>query len=105
MADMSAVSAEPQFVSVAEAAARLSCSKRTLYDLIGQGRLPAVRIGSGPRARIRVRLSALDELEETAAGPRRLGGAVDLAAEGERVAPVAARAGAAPHTERGGGAG
>jgi excisionase family DNA binding protein len=51
---------ETQLLTVAEVARRLQQSERTVRDKIASGQLPAVKIGTGPRASLRV---DRDELE------------------------------------------
>jgi excisionase family DNA binding protein len=90
---------ETQLLTVAEVARRLRQSERVVRDKIASGQLPAVKIGTGPRAPIRVDLAELDAwLEanhndvtpaERRSNPRREPGAVDVAAaapgqEGDR---------------------
>ena len=64
---------ETQLLTVGEVALRLRQSERTVRDKIAAGVLPAIKIGSGPRAPIRIRA---DELEHWlfAAPPSRRGG-------------------------------
>ena len=45
---------EPQLLTVGEVALRLRQSERTVRDKIAAGSLPALKIGDGPRAPIRV---------------------------------------------------
>lgn len=52
---------EPVYVSLQEAAARLSVSVDTLRDAVSRGQLPAFRVGNG-RGRLRVRVVDLDAL-------------------------------------------
>ena len=60
---MNTLSAEPaEYLTVAETATRLRCGRRVIYDLIAAGQLRAVRIDTGPRARLRVPAEALQEL-------------------------------------------
>ena len=54
------VLAETQLLTVAEVALRLRQSERTVRDKINSGALPAVKIGTGPRAPIRVDPGELD---------------------------------------------
>jgi excisionase family DNA binding protein len=55
---------ETQLLTVAEVARRLQQTERTVRDKIASGQLPAVKIGTGPRAPIRVdRSSPLDSRE------------------------------------------
>ena len=51
---------EAQLLTVAEVARRLQQSERTVRDKIASGALPAIRIGTGPRAPIRVDLAELE---------------------------------------------
>ena len=51
---------ETRLLTVREVAATLRQSERTVREKVASGTLPAVRIGSGPRAPIRV---DADELE------------------------------------------
>ena len=52
---------EAQLLTVGEVALRLRQSERTVRDKIASGALPAVRIGTGPRAPIRVDPAELEE--------------------------------------------
>ena len=51
---------ETQLLTVAEVARRLQQSERTVRDKIASGQLPAVKIGTGPRAPLRVDRRELD---------------------------------------------
>jgi excisionase family DNA binding protein len=69
---------ETQLLTVAEVARRLQQSERTVRDKIASGVLPAVKIGTSPRAPIRVdpaeleeRLAASDVTPPSAASRRR----------------------------------
>ena len=53
------VTEETQLLTVGEVALRLRQSERTVRDKIASGSLPAIRIGAGPRAPIRVRADEL----------------------------------------------
>jgi len=50
-----------RFVSPAEAARLLACSRRSIYGWISSGRLRAVRVGHAPNSPLRVRVSDLTE--------------------------------------------
>lgn len=52
-------------LKVAEAAARLSVSQATVYDLINSGRLPSHRIGGG-RGTLRIRAADLQAFQSCA---------------------------------------
>jgi excisionase family DNA binding protein len=52
---------ETQLLTVAEVALRLRQSERTVRDKIASGQLPAVKIGTGPRAPIRVDRAELEQ--------------------------------------------
>ena len=56
---MSAIQA-PKLLTVDQVAARLQVSKWSVYRRVAEGQLPAVKLGAGPRAPIRV---DADELE------------------------------------------
>jgi len=76
---------ETQLLTVAEVARRLQQSERTVRDKIASGALPAIKIGTGPRAPIRVDPGELDawiEANHVTPAERRVrsGGAVDGAA-------------------------
>ncbi|HZS25369.1 MAG TPA: helix-turn-helix domain-containing protein [Gaiellaceae bacterium] len=45
---------EPELLTVAEAAQTLRVSPRTVYNRVRAGELPALRLGSGPKAPIRI---------------------------------------------------
>ena len=49
-----------QLLTVAEVARRLQQSERTVRDKIASGQLPAVKIGTGPRAPLRFDRAELD---------------------------------------------
>jgi excisionase family DNA binding protein len=51
---------QPQLLTVGEVAFRLRQSERTVRDKIAAGDLPALKIGSGPRAPIRVDSAELE---------------------------------------------
>jgi excisionase family DNA binding protein len=51
---------ETQLLTVAEVARRLRQSERTVRDKIHSGQLPAVKIGTGPRAPLRVSTAELE---------------------------------------------
>jgi excisionase family DNA binding protein len=51
---------ETQLFTVAEVARLLQQSERTVRDTIASGQLPAVKIGTGPRAPLRVDRRELD---------------------------------------------
>jgi len=63
-----------QYLLVAEAADVLRVGRRAVYNLVAEGELGHVRLGSGPKARIRIPVSALDEFahrsESLARAPR-----------------------------------
>ena len=63
-----------EFLTPDEAAATLRVGRRTVYGLVAEGELGHVRLGSGPRARIRIPVAALDEFahrgESSARAPR-----------------------------------
>jgi excisionase family DNA binding protein len=80
---------ETQLLTVAEVARRLRQSERTVRDKIASGALPAVKIGTGPRAPIRVDPAKLDAWLEAnhndvtpaeRRGPGRESGTVDATA-------------------------
>ncbi|MBM4484444.1 excisionase family DNA-binding protein [Rhodococcus hoagii] len=50
------------YVSMAEAARMVGVSRHTIRDRIIDGQLPAVRVGTGPRAAVRIRVSDLEAL-------------------------------------------
>jgi len=52
--------APPRLLTVREVALTLRQSERTVRDKIASADLPAVRIGSGPRAPIRVEAAELE---------------------------------------------
>jgi excisionase family DNA binding protein len=52
---------ETQLLTVAEVARRLQQSERTVRDKIASGQLPAVKIGTGPRAPLPVDPAELEE--------------------------------------------
>jgi excisionase family DNA binding protein len=52
---------DTQLLTVAEVARRLRQTERTVRDKIASGTLPAVKIGTGPRAPIRVDPCELEE--------------------------------------------
>jgi excisionase family DNA binding protein len=52
---------ETQLLTVAEVARLLQQSERTVRDKIASGQLPAVKIGTGPRAPLRVDRAELEE--------------------------------------------
>jgi excisionase family DNA binding protein len=52
---------EPRLLTVGEVALRIRQSERTVRDKIASGALPAIKIGTGPRARIRVDRAELEE--------------------------------------------
>lgn len=56
-------SATRTYISVAEAAFEVDCSAGTIRRLILAGRLPAVDIGTGSKARWRIRRSDLVRIE------------------------------------------
>jgi excisionase family DNA binding protein len=53
--------AEPEVLTLAEAAQLLRVSPSGLRKMIGDGRVPAFRLGTGPRAAIRLSRAALEE--------------------------------------------
>jgi excisionase family DNA binding protein len=56
---------DTQLLTVAEVARRLQQSERTVRDKINSGQLPAVKIGTGPRAPIRVDRAELEQWLES----------------------------------------
>jgi excisionase family DNA binding protein len=54
--------AQSDLLTPAEVADYLRLSRKAIYQKIGSGDLPAVRLGDGPFARIRVPLDALDRV-------------------------------------------
>lgn len=52
---------EARLLTVGEVALRLRQSERTVRDKIASGALPAIKIGTGPRAPIRVDPAGLEE--------------------------------------------
>ena len=50
----------PRLLTVGEVALRLRQSERTVRDKIASGALPAIKIGTGPRAPIRVDAAKLE---------------------------------------------
>ena len=81
---------ETQLLTVGEVALRLRQSERTVRDKIAAGVLPAIKIGSGPRAPIRIRA---DELEHWLFAAPPSGGAVSQS-------PAAPPEGKTPNEER-----
>ncbi len=59
---MTVVSA-PELLTPAETADVLRVGRRAVYGLVERGELRHLRLGSGPRARIRIPTDALNELE------------------------------------------
>ena len=53
-----------EFSTIPEVARRLALSEQTVRRLIREGELPAIRIGDGPRGRIRVRSQSVDRFVE-----------------------------------------
>jgi excisionase family DNA binding protein len=51
---------EQRLLGVKEVALRLRCSPKTVYRKVSSGELPAVKLGSGPKAPIRVDAGELD---------------------------------------------
>lgn len=51
---------EPRLLTVGEVACTVVRAKRTVRDKINAGALPAIKIGTGPRAPIRVDPAELD---------------------------------------------
>ncbi len=64
---MGAVSAE--YLTPDEVAAALKCGRSLVYDLVHEGHLRHVRLGNGPKARIRIPSNALDELVRSRESP------------------------------------
>ncbi len=60
--DMSILSEQPTYLTPTEFASRLRCDRRAIYGLIAAGQLRAVRIRTGPRARLRIPTEAVHEL-------------------------------------------
>lgn len=58
------MNAEPRFLTVQEAASLARLSPQTVYRLIGEGKIPSIRIGENIRIPIRWR----DELLRAAEG-------------------------------------
>jgi excisionase family DNA binding protein len=57
---MVAQNVEPELLRVGEVAARLRCSPEVVRRKLRSGELPGVRLGSGPRAPLRVPADALE---------------------------------------------
>ena len=90
-----------EYLTVAETANRLRCGRRAVYDLIAAGHLRAVRIGTGPRARLRIPAAALQELElQRTAGRPEVNRAVDASAAGDAAPSVGAPGGRRAPTYR-----
>ena len=66
---MSALSAE--YLTPGEVAETLKCSRWLVYDLIDEGLLRSVRLGSGPKARHRIPGDALAEFARGSESPAR----------------------------------
>ena len=66
---MSAVSA--RYLTPREVAEALKCGRTLVYDLVGDGQLRHVRLGSGPKARIRIPADALDDFAHEGESPAR----------------------------------
>ena len=66
---------ETQLLTVGEVALRLRQSERTVRDKVAAALIPAVRIGDGPRAPIRLRADALEHwlFNAPPAGATRIG--------------------------------
>jgi excisionase family DNA binding protein len=69
---------DEKLLTVGEVALRLRQSPRTVRDKIASGALPAIKIGAGPRAPLRIRAAELE---------RWLDGAATGAARSPRRAP------------------
>ena len=63
---MSAVS---EYLTPDEVAEALKCGRRLVYDFVSEGQLRHVRLGSGPKARIRIPSDALDEFARCQSEP------------------------------------
>jgi excisionase family DNA binding protein len=48
------------FLTAADVAERLGLTRQTVYALVDNGALPALRLGSGPKARLRIRQDDFD---------------------------------------------
>ena len=57
---MKAETVEPELLRVGEVAARLRCTPEVVRRKIRSGELPGLRLGSGPRAPLRIPADALD---------------------------------------------
>lgn len=57
---MSTFSSPEPYVSLSVAAEHFSVSEKTLRRMIARAEIPARRLGRGPRASIRVRLSEIE---------------------------------------------
>ena len=79
---------ETQLLTVSEVASRLRQSERTVRDKIASGSLPAIRIGDGPRAPIRVESDELDAWLHGSARRPQVGGEAFSSAASSRRAPV-----------------
>jgi excisionase family DNA binding protein len=72
---------ETQLLTVGEVALRLRQSERTVRDKIASGQIPAVKIGTGPRAPLRIDADELGSwLRESRVSPAVL--------EGSRTGPT-----------------
>lgn len=58
---MTTTAAEPALLTVKEAAELLHCTPLHVYRLIERDELPAIRLGTGPKASIRIDPEALGE--------------------------------------------
>lgn len=56
---------QPRYGSIKDAAAYWDVTDRTIVNRIREGTLPAVRLGSGPKARIRIAWADIESLGET----------------------------------------
>lgn len=68
---MSTVSAPVEYLTPDEVAERWKCGRRLVYGLVASGELRHLRLGSGPRARIRIRADVLDEFARQSESPAR----------------------------------
>ena len=79
---------QAQLLTVGEVALRLRQSERTVRDKIAAGDLPALKIGSGPRAPIRVDSAELERWLYSKAASATAGPDLPLSADG-RPSPLA----------------
>ena len=82
-----------RFLTVGQLAEVLGCSRQTVYRLSRAGELRPLRLGSGPRPRLRFPATELDRLQKVpAAGRKALATAPTTADHGGSRGPAAGEA-------------